>query len=137
MKKIMKFALGCGGVIACFLILAIAGIITLFMWLAPYGPEYLQEWSVQGNKIVEMIESSKESNGIYPDQLPMQPDKSMIPGCHQVTYVKQADEKGEEYYRLYLYIHKRECVIYDSRGKFNNTTWGTQQQHDGWLWTID
>lgn len=121
------------GFIALFL-LAIP--IGFFLWAAPYGKKYLPVWIEKGKPLVAAVEAFRKENGYLPDELPVEPKIEEIPGCREIVYRKNRDDPNK--YRIYIYIHLRECVIYDSEQKYTEgDNWGGFKVKDGWAYTCD
>ena len=122
---------------ALLLVLLIATGIFV-KWLSPYGESYLPRWVEKGNVIIEAVEAYKIQHASYPEVLPVDPKCQDIPGCRKVDYFRRLDENGEEYFRLTIFIHLREAVIYDSRKNLSEIdSWGTYKNLGDWMWTKD
>lgn len=131
MKRITK-------IYSLLILVIIVLILCFFRWVGPYGEEYLPEWIEKGVYLVDAIESFRAENNRLPDRLPVEPELKSIPGCRNIMYRKFSREGEGEYYRIYMYIHLRECVIYDSRNKYDSgDNWGTFKVLNGWVYTCD
>lgn len=119
------------------LVVVIGGGYALLRHMGPYGPQYLPQWELAGAELVKAVESHREKNGELPQQLPVQPDLSKIPGCKSVNYFVK-EEGGKPYYRIEMRIHLREIVMYDSRMNLSEAdSWGEYEIRNGWMWTKD
>ena len=121
------------GIIALFLLTI---IVSFFLWVAPYGKRHLPVWIEKGKPLVEVVETFRKENGYLPDELPIEPKIEGIPDCRQIVYRKNRDDSGK--YRIYIQIHLREGVIYDSEQKYTeDDNWSAFTIKDGWAYTCD
>lgn len=117
------------------------GVVTalalgLFFFTSPYSEDWLPVWVEKGNLIVYALEKYRTTHGLYPLEFPANFYPEDFPGLQKIQYVATVDEEGQQFFKLIIYIHLREAVIYDSRQDprlFEN--WGFRKVLGGWLYT--